>query len=294
MHCTQIKHHSTWQQLLAIIIFFCRASLSTVIAGNISDAALDAARLHYAGKLESAHRLLSQAARQQPDEPFVFNQLGLVSAKLQRYEAAGIAFRRALQLDAANTHARRWLGILALIEGDIPAARRRFEETLQRDSQDADALYFLGAIAGILRDDDGATRYLMQSRDADAGEAETHYRLGVAFERMDLMHSALAEYQRTLEINPRYVRAMDRLGWLYYNQDNTDTALNWWKRALTLNRRDQSIVFSIAKAYNDLGYTARRRGDITAARNYWQQTLRYKPDDKAARWFLQHDTQSER
>ena len=67
---------------------------------------LQAADLHYKGQLQAARTLFGQVVRDDPDNAFALNQLGLISAKLERFEDAARFFSDVAAKHADNTFAR--------------------------------------------------------------------------------------------------------------------------------------------------------------------------------------------
>ncbi|MBW1744975.1 MAG: tetratricopeptide repeat protein [Deltaproteobacteria bacterium] len=64
-------------------------------------------------------------------------------------------------------------------------------------------------------------------------EADTHFRLAKAFHNVDMVANAMLEYKRTLEIKPAYTKAINEIGWIYYNKGVKENAIAQWKKTLT-------------------------------------------------------------
>ncbi|OEU60780.1 MAG: hypothetical protein BAW33_10175 [Desulfobacterales bacterium C00003104] len=97
------------------------------------------------------------------------------------------------------------------------------------------------------------------------------------------MHSnALLEYQRTLSLNPRYSKAINEIGWIYYNQGDTDRAIGQWEESLKINPKDRDAIFNLTKAYNDIAFEAMNGGNQKKAVSCWKKTLSLNPKNKAA------------
>ena len=57
---------------------------------------------HQAGQIDDAIRLYSASLRQNPDQPDVWNNLGVALRRSKRFDAALIAYRRAADLRPGN------------------------------------------------------------------------------------------------------------------------------------------------------------------------------------------------
>jgi tetratricopeptide (TPR) repeat protein len=72
--------------------------------------------------------------------------------------------------------------------------------------------------------------------------------------------NAHLEYQRTLALKPSHTKAINGIGWIYYNSGDRDAAISEWKKTLKVNPKDRDAIFNLAKAYNDLAWEAKERG----------------------------------
>ncbi len=241
----------------------------------------------YKEDLENARRCFEQAIRMDPKNEFAYNKLGIVYAKQRLFDDAFKAFSVVIGLDRQNTFAHKWLGILYLQKGAMNKAFERFSTIIQIDPYNADAYYFLGSIYNIRHNQTKAIEYLKKARDAASHEADTHYRLAKAFHNVDMISNAMLEYKRALEIKPTYTKALNEIGWIYYNQGDAQKAISFWRTTLKINNRDRDAVFNLAKAYNDLALGAVKLGDRSLAVKYWEKTRQVNPDNKAARYYLE-------
>jgi tetratricopeptide (TPR) repeat protein len=103
-----------------------------------------------------------------------------------------------------------------------------------------------------------------------------------------MVENALLEYQRTLDLNARYTKAMNSMGWIYYNRNQFKRAVGLWGKALRLNPKDREARFNLAKAYNDAAWKRHQAGKRDEARRFWRKTLGVHPRNKAAKWNLKN------
>jgi len=273
---------------LAVAAFLLILVLGDRVAAdrNLADLIFQAADHHYKGDLGRAISMFETAASLDSNDEFVGNQLGILYAKEERFTEAFDQFARVAAIDSRNTTAFKWIGILHLRQGDLNAAFNAFSRIIKVDPENADAYYYLGAIYSFRRNPPMAIEYLKKSRDADAEEADTHFRLGKAFHNIDMTANALLEYHRVLDLNPGYTKAINEIGWVYYNKGDVDAAIKQWQRTLQVNRSDRDAIDNLAKAYNDLAWLAYESGRIAEARAFWEKTVSIRPRDKAARYYL--------
>jgi tetratricopeptide (TPR) repeat protein len=171
-------------------------------------------------------------------------------------------------------------------QGDLDQGFGKFQRILQIDPANADAYYFSGAIYNFRHNTAKAIEYLKKARDADSDEPDTHYRLAQAFHNLDMTANAQLEYERTLALKPSHTKAINGIGWIYYNRGDRNAAIAEWKKSLKINRKDRDAIFNLAKAYNDFAWEAKERGLTEEAISYWKKTLGVDPKNKAALSYL--------
>jgi tetratricopeptide (TPR) repeat protein len=171
-------------------------------------------------------------------------------------------------------------------QGNLDQGFKQFHRIIEIDPTNADAYYFLGTIYNFRHNTAKAIEYLKKARDADSDEHDTHYRLAQAFHNLDMTSNAHLEYQRTLALKPSHTKAMNGIGWIYYNSGDRDAAISEWKKTLKVNPKDRDAIFNLAKAYNDLAWEAKEMGRPEEAIAYWKKTLGVDPKNKAALSYL--------
>lgn len=273
--------------LIMVALLSIGLNYTTVHAADINDIIFRGADYHYKGKLDEAIVSFQEAARLDPHNEFVHNQLGLLYAKKERDEEAFKEFAAVVKIDRRNTFALLWIGILYLKQNNMDRAFETFQEITAIDPNNADAYYFMGSIYNFRHNPVRAIEYLKKARDADSEEADTHYRLGRAFHNLDMINNAYLEYYRAVQLKPTYTKAINEIGWIYYNQGNYQAAINEWKKTLSVNPKDQDAISNLAKAFNDMAYLALSNNNTRDAMAYWNATLSVMPNNKAARYYLE-------
>jgi tetratricopeptide (TPR) repeat protein len=128
---------------------------------------------HQAGQIDDAIRLYSAALRQNPDQPDVWNNLGVALRRSKKFDAALIAYRRAADLRPEN--AGMWSNM-----GNCLREMMRFDEALAAH-QKALAL------------DDSIKSHIFNT--------------GLVYRDMNRFETALEYFERALAIDPEYVDA---------------------------------------------------------------------------------------
>ena len=287
-----MKDSIQWVRLKTVFLFIMMAAAVLHLrpadgyATDVNELIFQGADAHYKGDLDLAVRMFETAVRFDPANEFAHNQLGILYTKKERYNSAYKEFSIVNQIDSQNTFAMLWLGILHLKNGKLNLAVEWFNKIIEIDPNNADAYYFLGTIYNFRHNPATAIEYLKKARDSDSEEADTHFRLAKAFHNVDMIANALFEYQRALEIKPSYTKAINEIGWIYYNKGDKVSAINQWRKTLRVNSHDRDAIFNLAKAYNDMAWEAVTVGQKKTAINYWQEVLEIDPGNKAAKYYM--------
>jgi Flp pilus assembly protein TadD len=268
------------------VLFLLMTMVGIGYAEDVNDLIFQGSALSYEGKLEAAATMFSRAVVLEPDNEFAMNQLGLIHAKQEKFTAAAREFGQVLKFSPDNIFARTWVGVLLLNDNKVEQAREEFHKILNLDPANANAYYFLGVMYAVDHNMGQAVGYLRKAQTVGSDDPETHYRLAQAFAGMGMQTNARLEYERALDLSPKFIKALNGLGWLVYNQGDTDEGIAIWHKVLKINASDSEAQYNLAKVYNDKAYGALTRGNNVQARKWWEKTLTYEPSNKAAKYYL--------
>ncbi|MDY7001789.1 MAG: tetratricopeptide repeat protein [Thermodesulfobacteriota bacterium] len=257
-----------------------------VFAVSVDDLIFQGSDYQYRGELEKAAQAFTQALRLEPDNEFALNKLAVNYVKQEKFDQAGPLFEKVVRLSPDNTFARLWIGLLHLKENNTQKAFEEFERILSMDPENANAYYFTGVIYAVEHNPQKAVEFLRKAQKTSSDDPETHFRLANAFLGMDMAVNAELEFKRTLGLYPKHTKALNGLGWLFFNQGQKSLALDSWVQVLKINPKDPEARSNLAKVYNDDAFAAYRKGDAAEAERLWKKTLSYEPKNKAALHYL--------
>jgi Flp pilus assembly protein TadD len=101
-----------------------------------------------------------------------------------------------------------------------------------------------------------------------------HNNLGNVFFRSGRMHEAIAQYQKALEIQPRYALALNNLGNAFLRNGRVDEAIEQYQKALAIQPGDPAT-------YDNLGNALLKKERVDEAIAHFQEALAIQPDDAA-------------
>ena len=253
---------------------------------DVDDLVFKGSALSFQGKVDEAAQIFARVVSLDPGNEFARNQLGLMYAKQEKFKEAEQEFAAVVKHSPDNVFARTWLGVLQLNQGKVDAARKEFKTILSLDPSNANGYYFLGVMHAVDHDMATAVTYLRKAQSVGSDDPETHFRLAQAFAGMDMQANAKLEYERALTISPKFLKAINGLGWLCFNNGDAEKAISLWEKVLSISSNDPEARYNLAKVYNDRAYAAFSKGDKAGARTWWKKTLVYEPGNKAAKYYL--------
>jgi len=182
------------------------------------------------------------ATQKAPNEPKVWNSLGIAYMEVFEYEKAEFAFRKALEVDKKFTEARLNLGVMYFRKKDYENALREIRTALADEPfpHKHIAFYYLAKIYKAI---DNQDLYLENLRKATAYNPmffEAQLDLANAYEEMGDYGSALDVYRNLLNNGirtPQIELSMARL--LFYIEDY-ETAKFFIKRLIENKQADAS------------------------------------------------------
>jgi len=182
------------------------------------------------------------ATQKAPNEPKVWNSLGIAYMEVSEYEKAESAFRKALEVDKKFTEARLNLGVMYFRKKDYENALREIRTALADEPfpHKHIAFYYLAKIYKAI---DNQDLYLENLRKATAYNPmffEAQLELANAYEEMGDYGSALGVYRNLLNNGirtPQIELSMARL--LFYVEDY-ETAKFFIKRLIENKQADAS------------------------------------------------------
>ena len=105
--------------------------------------------------------------------------------------------------------------------------------------------------------------------------AEEHYYAGIDFFGAGKLAEAVAEYQRALELDPRFADALHGLAQAYHAQQDFDRTIETAQRILALDPEDILAWTTISRAYQRKGMVPEAEEAGNKARILgWKQQLR--------------------
>jgi predicted O-linked N-acetylglucosamine transferase (SPINDLY family) len=223
---------------------------------------------HQSGRHDLAVERVEHAIRIDGNQAVFHNTLGEACRALERLDAAGICFRRALELQPELAEAHNNLGLVWRARNHLFAAVNCFERALQLKPEFAEAYTNLGSVhldRGRLDDALACYRRALQFKPdyppalhnlkivMERQSPEAHYNRGVVAAAEGRWDEARECYERALQEKPDFVEALGNLGIVWKEQGRLDLAVGYYQQALRINPNYVEALVNLGTAWKNLG-----------------------------------------
>lgn len=97
-------------------------------------------------------------------------------------------------------------------------------------------------------------------------------KIGIAFHQLLELDLAKKNYQRAIQLDPKYSEAINNLGTIYYAQKSYKRAISYYNRALKYSATPSASI------YANLGAAYFARKNYKRATEYYEEALKLDPD----------------
>jgi len=216
----------------------------------------------------------------------------------REYDKADYILREVIEQSDGFADVFDMLGIIAHSRGDLHAAARYFERAIAINASYTEALLNLAVTYNDLGRYEAARQIHSKVRKlGSAGPvqidpfargkiANMHADLGQAYAEAGIVHEAIEQYLKAVNLCPSFADLRTRLGTLYRDAGDLPRARDQYESAKNANPK-----YVLARVL--LGVTLFLLGDSPGALNEWREVLAIDPDNKSAQMYVRMlETQS--
>ncbi len=113
---------------------------------------------------------------------------------------------------------------------NIVAAAEKFKQAIDLNANYSEALYEYGWCQNDLKNYTTSLQSLRRARVGWDHIPKVHFEMGYAFEKLGLTDSAIKSYNRCLELKPDYSGVFRQLGYISYDKEQYETALEYFSK----------------------------------------------------------------
>jgi tetratricopeptide (TPR) repeat protein len=223
------------------------------------------------GKIKNCTRSIKKAMELDDKNTDALLKYAELQLYYDKYDSTLIFIGKVLEIDKLNAKAYFMKGMAYKLKGDTAKAVSSFQTTIDQDPEYYHAYIQLGMLYAT-RHSKLAEDYYFNAIKLDTESIEAHFNLGVFYQDDTLYDEAIEQYNKVLEIDPKYEQAHYNLGYinLVYLLD--------YKQAVIHFTNAIACDASYAEAYYNRGFSYELLGDDTDAKADYDKALEIRPN----------------
>lgn len=227
------------------------------------------------GQLQMAKNECLSACNQNPKNAQLWFMLSAICGQMQDFQAAEKYCRKSIDINGLTAELCYNLAVAQRGQGEVSGALHSLHEAIKRQKNFTAALYEIGNIYLDRKDYAQAlenyNRIIQTTREA----FQAYTGIAIVQQLRGDHEASITACLDSLRINPVQPDVAIRLATLYDNQDNSATAIKYYKRAIELGYREADVYVNLGRMYASAGKTS-------DAKKSYQKALRVKPDSVEA------------
>ena len=251
------------QHLKAIFIICSSFACSIFLTcSKIESSKTDYASSHLLQKLKQAQshkeyiKALSIIANEENNNPEIAAEIyfikGNIYASLNSFEDASVAYSQALQIDSSHSYSRNNLSLLLADKGRIQDAIN----LISKQTDDPVALSNIALFKIKLGKYLDAEKMLKEAIRLQPENPKTYQQIGSLLLKLGRQNEAERAITKSWNLDSTQVESARLMGLLYNNQNDSDRAIFFFKRAISIDPNHLDSIYNLSMALAKKGLIA--------------------------------------
>ncbi|ALS02281.1 hypothetical protein ATZ33_13065 [Enterococcus silesiacus] len=209
------------------------------------------------------------------DDVLRYYNLGNALEKQKKYQEAGEAYRKAIELNPTHATTYYNLGCVLEEQGKYEEAVEAYQKAIELNPDYASAYYKLGNILDKQGKYEEAVEAYKKAIESNPDHASTYYKLGNRLYKQGKYEEVVQAYKKAIELNPNYTSAYNNLGIALDKQGKYEEAVEVYQKVMELNPNNATI-------YYNLGNTLYKQKKYDQAIKVYQKAIELNPNYASA------------
>jgi tetratricopeptide (TPR) repeat protein len=223
------------------------------------------------GRQEEAVRLIKRAIKLNPVDAQAHGNLGLAYQRMEDLDLAERHLRKSIGIDANKPTIWNSLGNVLRDKGQAADAVKIYERTLRVHGNFPECWTNLSKALVDLGQFERAFQAVSRAIQIDPRLPETHNQMAEVYRKKSKFDLAISAYKKSLQLDPTLYESMLGLATVYRESEDSDAALAILNQLIKQEPRH-------AKAYTVLGILKEQIGDAAAAADCFKKSIELAPD----------------
>ncbi len=187
------------------------------------------------------------------------NDLGTQFLKLEQYDAARSEFKQVLEVDPLNQQARTGLRECEVFKdisntsSDPEITKMELDEMMNENTSSPLIYLYLGDFALRIGDQKTALAYYQKSIDLDNTVADAYFNMGRIYDQQNQTDKAMEYYNKALNLSNMDLKFINGIAYLYYEKKDYPKAIKLYNYIYLLDSKYLLPYYSYSNSYRLLG-----------------------------------------
>lgn len=185
------------------------------------------------------------------EQPETLKYFGISLLKLNEIDAAVLAFREMSNIKGYENQGLN-LQIKALVAAeDYISAKAIIDKVIEEKTAEDDTYVFCGELSLRLGDPVGAVTCLEEALLRNDNSIDAHFLMADAYVKLGIIDKGLEEFEKAAKIAPDNADVWYRSGLIMHELGKADEAIEYFKKALEINKAHMDAKLALAKTWLD-------------------------------------------
>ena len=195
-----------------------------------------------AGNLRQAESVCKDILKDNADNAYLWDFLGIIYSRIQDYDSAADCFKKAVHLKPDSAETLCNLASVLVKKEQLDEAAGYYQKAFELNPALHDALFKLAVILQKKGDIDAAITHYIKVLNHDPTSVPAYFNLGTAYQEKKRPDDAIACYRKVLELRPQFADAYYKLSSVLLEIGRTDEAQFYYLKWKQITKEGNEVL----------------------------------------------------